>query len=476
MSKDKNKKINNTKGDLAKALLELKNNKNAKLDDIIDLIASQEDFLKGLALQNSKAVFRQLLRTSHDFYGSKDAINSAFEAGAISEEIKTTLLENYLNISEDFNSKIKAIENIMTSPGNVKGYLNKISKGIDNYTTWVKKQTDDFKDIKNVISFDMDLPDLPEHRESDLIFNLLVFDFYSNKEIEPIKKGDDVSSIKGLIPNSIAKNYDLDFKVSTTYDKQSKNLSVDINVIRPSTDENRIDVSLLINKQATQEAFVNAFKKQYLVNSSVIIEDFSDELKMIKTLYIDTMVTLFSAPLDANLSVVASLLQDTINDLRNILKDFRASEEVAKKKNPLLEGVLAIVEDGTESTLNKGEKIGRISQEEVEAKLFQGNHSRYEATISEDGPQQVGLDRRFSVFRFNSGDELIDFIIIEYGKTKQKFWAPINKTFIAPKELVSTWELLGSGNKKDIINGQLDNGETYETWISVSSDQINIKD
>lgn len=471
-----------TKGELAKALIEFqKSGGQGDFSKLLKLIEDQSDFIGSLASQSTRATYRQLLKLGEDFVVSHDAIKRAEENKVITEEFAKVLRENYESLEDSFlGFKAETLGYLMAAAGNGSGYVNHLQKSLADYNTYTQNLAETTRQYKNSFGFDIKLNShLPAHRLNDTILESFEFDFYAvpGVTVEEVSTDADGNEVKvektvNFIPCQEAGDYNLDVKKTLNYDEKKKTLNCRFEVIDKNTGITRTKVALLVNPENTLRNFINDFATQYLITSSIIIDDFAGEAVMIDTLYLKPLAAFLEQTLDQNLVIDARNINAIFADVKKAVAEARASITENNKKNPFLEGYLAIVEDGITSTQNKGEVISRISKTDVIKKLYQGSAEKYERAISAKFPIQVVLDKRFSIFRAELEDEVIDFIIFSYGINKTRIWLPIDKTFAAKKAAVNTWETFGLSTQ-DVKRRSEQDGETETTYVSIPSTQIN---
>lgn len=458
--------------DLGRILIELSKD-SSNQDTIKQLLnvlhtPANKEFIKKLNSQSIKTFLRQLLKMSADYFASPDAVTKALENGVIYDDIANYVIENFNDITTaNFASKNDVMKKWVTSQSEAMGLSRIIGKALETFNNHVLTKTENLRTYTNSLMFSLGNL-VPEHRLDELIFKLAKFNFFvlGNSDIKVERTGPNgnivsVSAEKGIISAYDAEKIGLcvDVNVFNENDKTTVSLDVKYKGVTAT------DVSIQFDKEATSKSIIEHLQNMYIVNSRVLVtKDFKTETEYLSTLFIEPLENLLSQTYDDQCLGFISTLRNVKSTLRaEFLKISKNSEN--KYKNPFLYAFLSIVEEGSNPTLNDGETIGRIATTDVVAKLFQGIGDKYNNLIQPMTPVQVPLDRRFSIFRAEFGDDvIIDFLIAEYGIEKKVVWAPLDKACILPGQFVTSWELMkmttNSFNRR--AAGDEEKGEAYK--------------
>lgn len=466
--------------DLGRMLVEL--SKNASDENITRLLEvlnteTNKEFIEKLNSQSNKSFLRQILKISTDYFASRDAIKKAAENGSIYEDVAKFIDSNFEDISsKNFSAKDDVLNKWVKSQSESYGLSRVVSKALESYNNYVLNRTNKFRSWTTNVMFDLGTT-IPKHRLDEIIFKSAKYNFYvlENSSVKVGKinaegKEEEVSIHSGMINSHDAEELGLSVDVKTRTENGTSNVELQVMYKgAPAT-----DISIQFDETETIRNMVKALEEMYIVNSRVVVtNDFKSEAAYINALIIEPLETLLNSTFD---EMVTGYVEALRNVKQTIRTEFSKVEKAgqAKYKNPLLYAYLSIIEDGSNPTLNDRETIGRVTTTDVVAKLFQGVGDKYISLVRPGVPIQIPLDRRFSIFRAEfSQNEVIDFLIAEYGIDKKVIWVPLDKSCILPAQFLTSWDLMKRNTNTTFTKKQTGDTESGESFTAIDSKHYN---
>lgn len=472
--------LNNNGGSFAKLLSQLSTKLDKKeeidanfMERLQIMLKENGDYLEKLQQQDRKGIMRQLLNLDSDWYMSKVSLDNARKKEVISGDLYASLSsgETFDIATASQEEKRRLIELHLIDLSNTESVVYRLKAAIEFYNTAIEEKLLKRKTFNSELTISFEVKNLPKHREVETIFGSLAYDF--------LKRGDDGSAVFLQPDDEEIKSKNIGVKTQLSYNRQTRRLNVTLKVVenKGKEDEKLVPhLSFIINGNATAANLINEINKQYLVKSSIIKDDFENELELISNLYTTPLASLLTSIAEAPVTEKVKHMQESIYGLQKEL--IKHESKAIKKRNvaPLFKAWLSIIEGNAQATgVGQNEKIHRIQKQTVIERYFGGDETKYNLRISEGTPSQSPLTRQIWVIRVDFGTidkpYKIDFLLTKYGKTRKEIWVPIDKEYIAPIAFANEFERSHNIGKQKFYKGMRKDSHGIQIVSGASSNK-----